>query len=86
MAPRHPKRVGGKDSEGPRTGGHLADGQTSVYLDAPPEQQRGEARAEASPPGLPLAKAETSPPGLPLVKMKARREMSGRILLLNNHK
>ena len=52
MAPRHPKMVGGMVSEGPRADGQTSgdlDGQTSGDLDAPPEQQRGEVRAECEP-------------------------------------
>jgi len=51
----------------PGAGVCLADGQTSgdvkaVYLTGPPpEKQRGEARAEASPPGPPLVKAPAPP-------------------------
>jgi len=64
----------------PGAGVCLAEGQTSGDVEAvhltgpPPEQQRGEARAEASPPGLPLAKmkAAARPPGLPLVKARTK--------------
>ena len=97
MATRHQLRVGGRGSEGPSAGSRLADGQTSgdvvpgsgglladgqisSDLDAP-SGQRGEARAEASPPGLPLTKARrdaaANPPGLPLVETMKRRARPG---------
>jgi len=61
MAPRHPKMVGGMVSEGPRADGQTSgdlDGQTSGDLDAPPEQQRGEVRAESEPAWAPTGEGE----------------------------